>query len=144
LTKIPTALHEHINSAFPGNVSLVATVLPNGYAQVTARGSTMVFDDTHLALWERGKGSTTENLHDGSKITVFFRKGELRTTLLPKGGIARFYGTAKIHKSGPIYEKVWEKLIAPEKERDPDKKGYAVLIEIERAEDLSGDPLKLD
>ena len=141
---IPKILHQHIDAAFPANVALIATVLPNGFAQVTARGSTQVYDDQHISLWERGKGSTTDNLKDGSKVTVFFRKGELRTTLLPKGGIARFYGTAKIHKSGPIYEKVWEKLIAPEKERDPDKKGYAVLIEIERVEDLSGDPLKLD
>jgi hypothetical protein len=31
-------------------------VLANGFAQVTPRGSTMVYDDSHLALWERGKG----------------------------------------------------------------------------------------
>ena len=64
--------------------------------------------------------------------------------MLPKGGIARLYGTAKVHKSGPIYDKIWERLIKPEKDRDPDKKGWAVLIKIERAEDLSGDALKLD
>jgi len=34
--------------------------------------------------------------------------------------------------------------VQPEKDRDPNKAGYAVLIEIERAEDLDGDPLKLD
>jgi hypothetical protein len=145
LAKIPHALHEHINTAFPTNVALIATVLRNGFAQVTARGSTMVFDDEHIALWERGRGSTNASLKDGSKVTVFFRKPELRASgVLPKGGIARLYGTAKIHKSGPIYDKVWEKLIQPEKNGDPEKKGYAVLIEIERAEDLSGDALKLD
>ena len=32
----------------------------------------------------------------------------------------------------------------PEKDRDPNKAGYAVLIEIERAEDLDGEPLKLE
>jgi len=32
----------------------VATVLPNGFAQVSPRGSTMVYDDEHLALWEQG------------------------------------------------------------------------------------------
>jgi Pyridoxamine 5'-phosphate oxidase len=141
---IPKALHEHINTAFPANVAQIATVLPSGFAQVTMRGSTQVYDDDHISLWERGRGSTTDNLKDGSKITVFFRKPELRTTILPKGAVARLYGTAKIYKSGPIYEKVWERLIQPEKDRDPDKKGFAVLIKIERAEDLTGDPLKLD
>ena len=144
MATIPKALHEHINTAFPANVCLVATVLPNGFAQVTPRGSTMVYDDDHLALWERGKGSTNANLHDKTKVTVFLRKPQLRESgLLPKGGIARFYGTAAIHKSGPPYEEVWRRLVQPEKDRDPDKKGFAVLIKVERAEDLDGQPLAL-
>jgi len=142
---IPKVLHEHVNTAFPANVCLVATVLPNGFAQVSPRGSTMVFDDEHLALWERGKGSTNANLTDGTKVTVFLRKPALREAgLLPKGGIARFYGTAKVHKSGPAYEEVWTRLVQPEKERDPDKKGFAVLIKVDRAEDLDGQALKLE
>ena len=142
---IPKSLHEHINTAFPANVCLVATVLPSGFAQVTPRGSTMVYDDDHLALWERGKGSTVASLHDNTKVTVFFRKPQLRESgLLPKGGIARFYGTAEIHRSGPVYEKVWTRLVQPEKDRDPDKKGFAVLIRVQRAEDLGGKPLELD
>jgi len=141
---IPKPLHEHINTAFPANVCLVGVALPSGYAQISPRGSTMVFDDDHLALWERGKGSTTAALHDGTKVTVYFRKPQLRTDgLLPKGGIARFYGTAKVLKSGPQYEQVWTKLVQPEKDRDPEKKGFAVLIRIERAEDLDGMALKL-
>ncbi len=105
----------------------------------------MVFDDEHIALWERGRGSTTENLSDGSRVTIFFRKSSLRGEgVLPLAGIARFYGTASIHKSGPVYAEVWERLIQPEKERDPEKKGFAVLIRIERAEDLMGAPLTLE
>jgi hypothetical protein len=144
MTAIPKVLQEHINTAFPANVCLVATVLPSGFAQVTPRGSTMVFDDEHLALWERGKGSTNTNLKDGSKVTVFFRKPLLRESgVLPKGGLARFYGTAQILKSGAAYEEVWKRLVQPEKERDPDKKGFAVLIKVERAEDLDGQALTL-
>jgi hypothetical protein len=141
---IPKVLHEHINSAFPANVALVGTVQPNGYAQISPRGSTMVYDDQHLALWERGKGSTNRLLKDGTKLTVFLRKTQLREAgILPKGGIVRFYGSARLHRSGEVYDKVWQKLIQPEKDRDPQKKGYAVLIRVERAEDLDGEPLKL-
>jgi hypothetical protein len=145
MAKIPKVLHEHINTAFPANVCLVGSVLPNGFAQITPRGGTMVFDDGHIALWERGKGSTTANLTDGTRLTVYFRKPQLREEgLLPKGGIARFYGTARIYKSGPVYEEVWRRLVQPEKDRDPDKKGFAVLIAIDRSEDLEGQPLALD
>ena len=141
---IPKVLHEHIDTAFPAHVCLVGVAQPNGYAQITPRGSTMVYDDQHLALWERGKGSTNKLLQDGTKVTVFLRKPALRESgVLPKGGVARFYGTAKVHKSGAAYDKVWERLVAPEKERDPQKKGYAVLIRVERAEDLDGQALKL-
>jgi hypothetical protein len=141
---IPKALHEHINSAFPMNVCLIATVLPNGFAQVSPRGSTMVFDDDHLAFWVRSKGTINESLEDGTKITVFFRNPKLRESgLLPKGGIARFYGVAKLHKSGPVYEEVWNRVIQPEKNWDPEKKGFAVLVKVDRAEDLTGAPLNL-
>jgi hypothetical protein len=141
---IPKALHEHIDTAFPANVCLVGVALPDGYAQITPRGSTMVYDEKHLALWERGKGSTNAQLRDGAKVTVFFRKPALRESgVLPKGGIARFYGTAKVHKAGEAYDRVWQKLVQPEKDRDPQKAGYAVLIRVERAEDLDGQPLKL-
>jgi hypothetical protein len=79
---------------------------------------------------------------DGTKVTVYFRKPSLRADgILPLGGIARFYGTAKIVRSGPEYEEVWRRLVQPEKDRDPEKKGYAVLIKVERAEDLNGAPL---
>ena len=141
---IPKALHEHIDTAFPAHVCLVGVALPDGYAQITPRGSTMVYDEQHLALWERGKGSPNAQLRDGTKVTVFLRKPALRESgLLPKGGIARFYGTAKVYKSGEAYERVWQKLVQPEKDRDPQKAGYAVLVRVERAEDLDGLPLKL-
>lgn len=145
MARIPKVLQEHINTAYPANVCLVGSVLPDGYAQITPRGSTMVFDDEHFATWERGRGKTAGNLEDGSKVTVFFRKPELRQAgVLPRGGIARFYGTAEIHRSGPVYDEIWERLIQPEKNNDPDKKGFGVLIRVERAEDLAGQPLELD
>ena len=145
MASIPKVLHEHINTAYPTNVVLIGTVLPDGFAQITPRGSTMVFDDTHFATWERGRGSTTGSLTDGSRVTVFFRKPELRQSgVLPRGGIARFYGVAEIHRDGPVYEEIWERLIQPEKNNDPEKKGFGVLIRVERAEDLAGNPLQLD
>jgi hypothetical protein len=144
MATIPKILHEHINTAFPANVCLIGSTLPDGFAQITPRGSTMVFDDEHLALWERGKGSTNANLEDGTKLTVFMRKPQLREEgILPKGGVVRFYGTVRIEKSGPTYDAIWERLIQPEKDRDPEKKGFGVLIKVERAEDLDGLPLDL-
>src|SRR5262249_25569239 len=119
---------------------LIGTVLPNGYAQMTPRGSTQVYDGDHISLWERGRGSSTALLQDGGKATVFFFDLGAKD-VLPIGGLVRLYGTATAHKSGPVYDKVWERLIEPEKKSDPEKKGWAVLIKIDRAEDLLGQTL---
>src|SRR5579862_2174833 len=120
MARIPKVLHEHINTAYPDNVCLLGLTLPDGYAQISPRGSMMVFDDQRLAIWERSRGSTTAYLRDGAKLTVFLRKRELRETgILPRGGIARFYGMAELHHSGPIYDQVWDRLIEPEKKNDP-------------------------
>ena len=138
---IPKKVQELIKTAFPMNVCLIGSVLPNGHAQITPRGSTWPYDDDHIMLWERGSGSTHNHMRDGEKLTVFYMNFAKRD-VLPMAGLARLYGTAKVHKSGPIYDKVWEMTIPPEKERDPEKKGYAVLIKIERTEDLLGQLIK--
>ena len=145
MAKVPKVLQPHINGAFPATTAQVASVLPNGYAQITMRGSLMVFDDEHIAWWERGKGTTTGNLKDGDKVTVFYRNPKLREDgTLPAGGVARFYGTVKLHKAGDTREQIWAKVVQPEKDRDPEQKGWGVLMAVERAEDLGGNALKLE
>ncbi len=142
MASIPKKIQPHIDSAFPAHVCLIGSVMPDGYAQITPRGSVQVYDDDHISLWERGRGSTTTNMGEGSKVMVYYSNYDLMNQgVLPIAGIARLYGVASIHKSGPIYDKVWERLIDPEKERDPEKKGWAVLIKIERSEDLLGQPI---
>jgi hypothetical protein len=143
---IPKKLQPEINNAYEQEyeVPLIGIALPDGYVNVMPRGSTQVYDDDHFSFWIRGRGTTDKLMRDGLKFTVFFRKLRLRSDgVLPIGGIARFYGTIAVHKSGPVYDKVWERLIPGEKKWDPDKKGFAVLLKVERAEDLFGQPLKL-
>ena len=148
MARIPKALHEHINTAFPKNVCLVGSVQSDGYAQVSPKGSVQVYDDETLAYWDRGKGSTHDAVRDGSRVTIYYRNPDLGaagTKLLPAGGIARFYGTAKLVANGsPEAEKIYNAMVQPERDRDPEKKGSGVLIKVERAEDLGGNPLKLD
>ena len=138
---IPKKVRPLIDGAFPQHVCLIGTVLDTGFAQITPRGSTQVYDDDHISLWERGRGTTTALLADSTKCTVFYFNLGARD-VLPIGGIVRLYGTATVHKSGPVYEKVWDRLITPEKDWDKEKKGWAVLIKVERAEDLLGQPIK--
>ena len=142
MAKIPTALHQHINDALFPNTPLVGSVDRDGYPRISMRGSTCVYDDETLAFWERSSAGLKESIQDGAKLTVFFQKPELRQTVLPIAGVARFFGTAKVHRSGPIRDKVWSIILEAERQKDPERKGFAVLIKVERAEDLRGQPLK--
>ena len=66
---------------------------------------------------ERVKRSLKILTHE---VTVYFRNPALRESgVLPLGGIARFYGTATLHNAGPIRDEVWDRMVEPEKERDP-------------------------
>jgi hypothetical protein len=150
MSKIPESLHEFINAAFPKNVCLVGTVMKDGFANISPRGSVQVFDGDTLGLWDRGGRASSDALEDGGKLMVYFRDPALSAVarggngLLPAGGIARFFGAAELHREGDAYEQVWENMVQQERDADADKKGFAVLIRVERAEDLRGQPLPED
>ena len=135
---IPKKLQPHLNAAFPDHVVTMGTVLSDGYAQITPRGSVQVYDDTHVSTWERGIGRSQEEIKDGSQVTFYFANRQLYGEGM---AFVRLYGRASIHRSGPVYDKVYETLIEAEKKHDPDKSGFALLVEIERVEDLRGNPI---
>jgi hypothetical protein len=141
MAEIPLELHEHINEALIPNTPLIGTVDSDGYPRISLRGSTCVYDEETIAFWERSGRGAKENLEDGAKVSVFFQKPELRESILPIAGVARFFGTVTIHTQGEIRDAVWNKILPAERERDPEKNGFAVLIAVERAENLAGQPL---
>jgi predicted pyridoxine 5'-phosphate oxidase superfamily flavin-nucleotide-binding protein len=140
---IPEKLIAHINAAFPANVCLVGTVGADGAPQISPKGSVLVLDENTLAYWERGMRKAYANLKVNPNVVVWFRNPELRASgLLPAGGVARFYGKAEVIESGALRDQVWDKVVEPEKKADPERKGAAVVIKLERAEQLSGKPLE--
>lgn len=143
---IPEFLVDHVNNAFPKNVCLVAVCMDDGYAQISPRGSILVYDGDTLGMWDRGKGGTHDTVKDGTKMTVYYRNIELGARggdgTLPAGGVARFYGTAEVHaEDGEVRERVWNEMVEQERKGDPEKKGLAVLIRLTRAEQLNHKPL---
>jgi|TARA_B110000196_G_C21078622_1_gene631296 hypothetical protein len=150
MSKIPEALHDYINNAFPQNVCLVGAIRPDGFANISPRGSTQVFDGDTLAVWDRGGRASSDALKNGDKLSVYFRNPSLSAVarggngLLAAGGVARFYGTAELHTEGEAYEKVWNNMVQQERDSDPEKKGFAVLIHVVSIEDLRGQLLPED
>lgn len=127
-----------VNRAYEDGVPcLLGTADPDGNPQISPKGSMMVYDLNHLAYWERSHRTAIKNLTANPKVVVYFRN-PAKSEQFPRGAVWRFYGTAEVIADGPERDKVYERVIPPEQEKDPDRKGAAVIITVDRITDLSG------
>jgi general stress protein 26 len=119
-------MREHIDNALPNRKPcLLVTASAQGYPGVGYRGSMMVFDDEHLAYWKRPSGGAREHVLENPHVAVFFRDPETRVGW-------RFFGDVQVFEDGPTREGIWERTVQPERDRDPEKQGSAVLIRVDR------------
>ncbi len=119
-------MRDELASALENRVpALVASAAPSGEPDIAYKGSVMVWDPEHLAYWERAHGQTRRNLESNPGVCVLFRNPESRL-------IWKFFGTAEVISSGDVREAVMGRTIQAELDRDPDRKGAAVLIRVDR------------
>lgn len=121
-----------------GAVALLGTVQADGTPQISPKGSLAVYDDTTISFWERSHRSSEKNIEHGSRVCVYYRNPAKMKEIPYGGGTIRFYGTARIVTDPAIREKVWQNTVPAEQERDKEKTGLGVLIDVDRVEELSG------
>jgi hypothetical protein len=122
---------------------LVGTVGEDGYPSFGPKGSVLVLDDQTLAYWERSHRSSIANVRKNPKVMIYYRNSTpAAREKLPGGGAIRFYGHAEVHEQGSLREKVKSMVVPAEIEKDPDNKGIAVVVRIDKIGDLSGKVLQ--
>ncbi len=123
-------------------VCMLATIGDNG-PNISPKGSMIVLDDEHLAYWERSKTAALHNLRKNPQVAVMYsnKAAAERGELEQPGGIFRFYGTVEIHERGEFRDKI--RTMLPEREIDHvgAEEGFAVVIKLERAENMRGKPI---
>lgn len=97
----------------------------SGRPDVAFKGSMMVFDQDHLAWWERSLAEQIAQVQENPHVAVFYRNPT-------RGMMLRFYGDAEIHKDGALREEIMKRTIPVELEKDPERKGYGVIIRVNR------------
>ena len=115
-----------------GYPCLLATCGPLG-PNIVPKGSLIVFDDQHLAYWERSKRGVLENYSHSKKVCIMYAIIEM--------GFLRFFGTAELHESGPVKDAIFAKLLPREQTHVGADTGIGVLIKLERATDMRGKEL---
>ena len=130
-----------INAAWDdGYPCLLATCGPLG-PNIGPKGSLIVFDDKHLAYWERTKRGALENLGHSPKVCVMYANMKAQRDGVIEMGFLRFFGTAELHESGPVKDAIFAKLSPREQTHVGADTGIGVLIKIERATDMRGKEL---
>lgn len=128
------------NAWVDGFPCLLATAGDNG-PNISPKGSMLVYDDDHLAYWERSKKQALANLGHDKRVVVIYANMVAQRDKVLESGFLRFYGTAELHEAGPTREAIFQRLTKREQEHEGADKGIGVLIRIERAADVRGKPL---
>ena len=138
---ISQKVRDLIKSAWDdGSPCLVATQGPNG-PNISPKGSMVVFDDEHLAYWERSKKQALENLGHDKRVCIIYANFAAQRAGTLESGFLRFYGTAALHESGPMREAIFNLLLPREQTHVGADTGIGVLVKIARAGDVRGKPL---
>jgi hypothetical protein len=135
--KIRELIYNAWNDGYP---CLLATQGPDG-PNISPKGSMLVFDDQHLAYWERSKRAALTNLDHSKRVAVMYANFKAQRDGILESGFLRFYGTAELHEKGPMREAIFKRINKREQEHEGADTGIGVLIRIERAEDVRGKPI---
>jgi uncharacterized protein len=123
------------NALANGCPCILATVSADGEPDIGYKGSMMVFDDGSLAYWERTKRQHMKNVKENPKVVVLFRDTKSKVAW-------RFHGKATMHEDGPIREQVMARTVKDELDKDPEHKGAAVVISLDKITNMGGQVLQ--
>ena len=138
MIKIPDYIRQLFATAVEdGSPCLLGTISKTGFPQISPKGSMMVFDDETLCYWERSNRTAIQHVADTKHAVVYYRTTMHRANIPSGRGAFRLYGDARVVEDGPIADKVWD-LVPPAEKKQRAKEGCAVLIRVDRIEDLLG------
>lgn len=120
-----------------GYPCLVATSGPNG-PNITPKGSMVVYDDAHLAWWERSKRAVLENLGHDKRVCIIYANFKAQRDGVLESGFIRFFGTVELHEQGPVHDKIFSLLLPREQTHVGADTGIGALVKLEKVVDVRG------
>ncbi|TMA11116.1 MAG: pyridoxamine 5'-phosphate oxidase family protein [Deltaproteobacteria bacterium] len=123
------------NAVANGSPCILATASKDGEPDIGYKGSMMVFDNESLAYWERTRRQHLKNVQENPKVVVLFRDPKTRVNF-------RFHGVVTIHEKGAIRDQVMGRTVKDEIDKDPERKGAAVVIRVDNVTNLGGQVLQ--
>lgn len=127
MIKLTEEMREHINNALMNRAPLIiASVDEEGQPHLTFRGSTHVHGDDMLAIWARNPdGAFLRHIASNPRVALMYQNFEARVGW-------QFQGRAHVTTDPAEAKRVYDESPEPERNLDPERKGCAVVIVLDR------------
>ncbi len=130
--ELTEAIAADVNSAYEnGTPIVVGYVDEDGWPRLSYRGTVQVFGPDKLAVWARDPdGGLPRSVVDRPQLTFLYRNLATRQSYV-------FLGRARIARDGETRARVYESSPRAEQDRDPERKGVALIVDLERVDGIS-------
>jgi predicted pyridoxine 5'-phosphate oxidase superfamily flavin-nucleotide-binding protein len=127
MIKLTDEMRQRLGTALAdGWPVIAASVHADGRPKLSFYGSTQVHDDEHLAIWVRDPNAgLLDRITTNPHLAFVYRNGTERI-------FWQFEGRAEVSDDPGVRAAVYDASPEPERERDPDRKGAAVLVAVDR------------
>ncbi|MCH8939843.1 MAG: pyridoxamine 5'-phosphate oxidase family protein [Chloroflexi bacterium] len=121
------------NALENGTPTIAAYVNEHGQPSMSTRGTTQVFSDNEIALWARSRDTgMAKAVKQNPLVSVFYYAHMGK----PASGSLQFQGRARVEEDQAICDRVYEGSPALEQRADPERKGIAIIIELDKVSGL--------
>ena len=135
--KLSDEMKKAVNTAFERRKPIVISYIENGAPKLSFRGSTQAYSDTALAIWVRmPDGPILDGVKKNPAVALIY--GDFRTD---GRDFMIFRGKARVDKSEPARKRVYEAAHVYEQGQDKDRKGNALIVELDSVEGFFGGAL---
>lgn len=116
-----------VTAAMDEGLPVISTsVGADGQPSLAFFGSTQAFSDDQLAVWVRNpEGGFLRRIGANPRVALLYRNPPERVSW-------QFHGRARVVDDQPVRDTIYETASQIEQDRDPDRKGVAVVIDLDR------------
>jgi len=127
MIELTDEMRERLGSALAdGYPTVAASIEPDGYPKLSFFGSCQVFSKDQLAVWHRNpETGLIARLAEHPQMAFLYRHAVDRVSW-------QFYGRARVDDDPATRDRVYDAMPEIEKMLDSEKKGRAVIIDVDR------------
>ena len=119
------------NALGGGNPLLLAVVTALNRPRLSFRGSTQLYSDDQLGFWLRNTGGETiDSIRHNPNVALMYRSATIP--------FLQFQGRARITTDEAERARVYESAPEREQRNDPERKGLAIIIDLDKVEGILG------